>query len=301
VGQPSHLLLQTFRLAPGEEWEFPNEGWTFAWVASGESYLLGSKTPLALTSGSLAVSTGGSPKQLRASQIAFTVVHWFRLSPAALFGVLTMMERRGLDHPEGLTPAFPWVLGPETEPAQCFSRVVASGASRPLSQRGRLLEIVSLVLSPAPVVQAVRTGHRPDAGDRLEEILSQLTDSELLALSAGDLAEMCRCEKRRLLLLFRERFGGSLPGQQAEWRRIKACSLLSQPGASVVSVARACGYEEPDAFRAWFRRQFGKAPAQWRREMKGGRPGSDVSVAIPRGFESVPMSSPNRHQRDNLP
>jgi AraC-like DNA-binding protein len=31
-------------------------------------------------------------------------------------------------------------------------------------------------------------------------------------------------------------------------------------------VAKACGYEGVDAFRAWFRRQFGMAPTQWQQQ-----------------------------------
>ena len=85
-----------------------------------------------------------------------------------------------------------------------------------------------------------------------------------MTLPIEELARCCRCEPRRLLSIYRERFGDSLPGQQREWRRLRACSMLSQPNADIASVARACGYEGVDAFRAWFRRQFGMAPSQWR-------------------------------------
>ncbi|MFM7804059.1 MAG: helix-turn-helix domain-containing protein, partial [Verrucomicrobiota bacterium] len=46
--------------------------------------------------------------------------------------------------------------------------------------------------------------------------------------------------------------------------RIKACALLSRSDIGIEAVARACGYQHADAFRAWFRRQFGMAPARWR-------------------------------------
>jgi AraC-like DNA-binding protein len=97
-------------------------------------------------------------------------------------------------------------------------------------------------------------------------LLHQLTDAELMSLPVEELARRCHCETRRLLLIYRERFGGSLPGQQREWVKIKACSMLSQPHADIASVAKACGYEGADAFRAWFRRQFGMAPTQWQQE-----------------------------------
>lgn len=266
---PSQLLLQPLRLTPGAEWPLPATGWTFARIRSGEGYLLGRNSATECTPGCVAVSGGGQPVELRASQLGPVELDWFRLDPASLFGVLTLFERRRVDHPADMSPVLPWVLPPGSPASVRFAEAVTAGATRPLEQRGRLLEVVAAALSPEPFRSTTPEGYQRDAGDRLEELLHQLTDAELLALSADQLAEMCRCEKRRLLLLFRERFGGSLPGQQGEWMRLKACSLLAQPGASITSVARACGYEEPDAFRAWFRRQFGKAPAKWRRDTLG--------------------------------
>lgn len=263
---PPQLLLQPLRLTPGAEWPLPAAGWTFARIRSGEGYLLGRKIAAACATGCMIVGGGGHPVELRASQLGPLELDWFRLDPASLFGVLTLFERRRLDHPEDLSPPLPWVLPSDNPATVRFTEAVTAGASRPLEQRGRLLEVVATALSPEPFRSTTPEGYQRDAGDRLEELLHQLTDAELLVLSADQLAEMCRCEKRRLLLLFRQRFGGSLPGQQGEWMRLKACSLLAQPGASITSVAKACGYEEPDAFRAWFRRQFGKAPAKWRRD-----------------------------------
>jgi AraC-like DNA-binding protein len=267
VGVSSQLHLQTLQLVPGEEWALPSACWTLARIHSGEAYLLGTPAPVGCSPGSVVVSGGGAPLTLRSSQLGGSVIQWFQFSTASLFGVLTLPERNRLEHPERISPELPWVHGAGSDLGRRFSNLVAARVTRPLEERGCLLEIVSTALLGGLDAPGGPLKARPDAGDRLEELVYQLTDSELFSLSAERLAELCRCEKRRLLLLFRERFGGSLPGQQGEWRRVRAVSLLAQPGVSVSSVARSCGYEDPDAFRAWFRRQFGKAPAQWKRDL----------------------------------
>jgi len=248
----------------GEEWEFPVSGWTFLWLQSGEGYLMGCNPPRALSIGMVAVHGGTCALRLRASQLSDLAFRWFRLDPATLFGVFTWFERRRIDRPDQVAPALPWVLEHRHPAAERFSDTSLTVASCSLRQRARLLELVSAVLSPPPFKSATPVGSPRDAGDRLEELLHQLTDAELMTLSVEEMARRCRCEPRRLLLIYRERYGGSLPGQQREWLKVKACAMLSQPEADIESVALACGYESPDAFRAWFRRQFGVPPTEWR-------------------------------------
>ena len=295
VGHTSQLLLNHSKLLPGEEWNVPEEGWVFCQVESGEGYLLGGSHPLLCSQGGILVTSGVRSLQLRASQIGGVAIAWFRFVPSALIGILTLPERRRLENPGIGTSPLPWVLPPEHEASRLFQAAVRSGRRSPLSERSQLLGVVSAASLPLSSTSATGPRGRQDAGDRLEEIVHQMTDGELHALTAEQLADMCRCEKRRLLLLFRERFGESLPGQREAWRRIRACNLLSQPGASIASVARACGYEDSDAFRAWFRRQFGKAPAQWVRE----RERHPVTNAPTPGDEMEMASSQERHSHDN--
>jgi AraC-like DNA-binding protein len=260
----SSLLLHEARLDTAEEWNLPTSGWTFAWLLSGDGYLLGCEPARCLETGSVAVHAGGSRLTLRASRLGPMRFRWFRLEPTALFGVFTLFERRRIDHPQRCDPSLPWVLGGETATARRFAGLELPAGASALEQRARLLELVSVVLSPPPFTSRIPVGSPRDAGDRLEELLHQITDAELMTLPVEELARRCRCEPRRLLSIYRERFGDSLPGQQREWRRLRACSMLAQPDADIASVARACGYEGVDAFRAWFRRQFGMAPSQWR-------------------------------------
>ena len=42
--------------------------------------------------------------------------------------------------------------------------------------------------------------------------------------------------------------------------------VFQQMGSDITSVAKACGYDGADAFRAWFRRQCGMAPTQWQQQ-----------------------------------
>jgi AraC-like DNA-binding protein len=266
MGLDSSLLLHEGRLNPGEEWEFPGSGWTFLWLVSGDGYLMGGTPSRSLSGGMVAVHGGTCLLRLRASQLGNLTFRWFRLDPTTLFGVFTLLERRRIDHPGQIDPALPWILDRKDPSSERFANTQLSSDIGSLEQRARLLELVSAVLSPPAYKSSIPVGSPRDASDRLEELLHQLTDAELMSLPVEELARRCHCETRRLLLIYRERFGGSLPGQQREWLKVKACSMLAQADSDIASVAKACGYEGADAFRAWFRRQFGMAPTQWQQQ-----------------------------------
>jgi AraC-like DNA-binding protein len=266
MGLDSSLLLHEGRLNPGEEWEFPGSGWTFLWLVSGDGYLMGGTPSRSLSGGMVAVHGGTCLLRLRASQLGNLTFRWFRLDPTTLFGVFTLLERRRIDHPGQIDPALPWILDRKDPSSERFANTQLSSDIGSLEQRARLLELVSAVLSPPAYKSSIPVGSPRDASDRLEELLHQLTDAELMSMPVDELARRCHCETRRLLLIYRERFGGSLPGQQREWLKVKACSMLAQPDSDITSVAKACGYDGADAFRAWFRRQFGMAPTQWQQQ-----------------------------------
>jgi AraC-like DNA-binding protein len=266
MGLNCSLLLHEGRLNPGEEWELPGSGWTFLWLVTGDGYLMGGTPSRSLSAGMLAVHGGTCLLRLRASQLGSLSFRWFRLDPSTLFGVFTLLERRRIDHPEQMDPALPWVLDRKDPTSERFANTQLSSDIGSLEQRARLLELVSSVLSPPAYKSSVPVGSPRDASDRLEELLHQLTDAELMSMPVDELARRCHCETRRLLLIYRERFGGSLPGQQREWLKVKACSMLAQADSDITSVAKACGYDGADAFRAWFRRQFGMAPTQWQQQ-----------------------------------
>ena len=297
MGQHTQLFLNPLRLAPGAEWEIHGEGWTLALIQQGEAYLLGKGTALSCPPGSIVVVAGGGRFELRASRIGGAVVAWFRLDPASVFGVFTLPERRRFESPESCSPPLPWILPPDHPAADLFRQCLEVPSTGALDQRGRLLQVFARVLFPGSEPRRHPSSGLPDAGDRLMELVNQLTDSELFSMSFDELAELCRCDRRRMLLVFREKIGDSLPDRQDEWRRLKACSLLSRPGASVGSVAKECGYSDPDAFRAWFRRQFGMPPARWIRENGV----SDHPEKNPSGHDSESGSSPERHDGDNRP
>jgi AraC-like DNA-binding protein len=262
----AHLLVHQRRIPDGADWRIEDPSWHFARIRSGNVYALAHTGVKEAVAGSLVVNAG-APLELRSSQLAAVDVDSFRLDPALVFGVFTLMERRLLDHPETATPPLPWILPAQHTASLRFAAVTAGPLDAPLAQRARLLEVVASAIeadrfpSPHPI------GYQLDAGERLNDLLHRLTEAELLAMSPDQLAEECHCERRRVLQIFRERFGISLPAQQAEWMRQRACTLLSQPDMPISEVARACGYPQPEAFRAWFRRQFGKPPAKWRRDL----------------------------------
>lgn len=297
VGSQSQLLMNRLRLAPGAEWELTEPGWTFVAVLKGEAYLLGKGTALSCPTGSLVVVAGPDRFELRASRIGGVQVDWFRLDPSSIFGVFTLPERSRLERPEACQPPLPWVLPPEHSAAELMGACADDASRGALDQRARVLQVVSKAIFPELSPPPESHPGLPDAGDRLMALVHQMTDAELLSMKPDALAELCRCERRRMLLIFREKLGESFPGRQEEWRRVKACRLLSLPGASVTVVAKECGYEDPDAFRAWFRRQFGKPPAQWIKDFSMGNTSKNENL----GDNLASASSPERHDSDNRP
>jgi AraC-like DNA-binding protein len=49
---------------------------------------------------------------------------------------------------------------------------------------------------------------------------------------------------------------------QNDLRKLRVNQLLEQ-GASLPEIARECGYDTPESFRAWFRRAFGTGLNRW--------------------------------------
>ena len=54
----------------------------------------------------------------------------------------------------------------------------------------------------------------------------------------------------------------------ARWRLLLAAQHLKGGGVPVKTVADQCGYESEAAFSRAFKRHFGLAPAEWRRQQE---------------------------------
>ena len=78
----------------------------------------------------------------------------------------------------------------------------------------------------------------------------------------------------------------------ARWRMQVAAQELLNGAKSLAAVAEQVGYESEAAFSRAFRREFGKAPAGWRKS-RGKTSHADESVpAMPAGSGNVPSPGP---------
>jgi len=102
------------------------------------------------------------------------------------------------------------------------------------------------------------------ASKRVELLLRQLPEAELLNHSAEDLAAHCGCSVRHLGKLFRSLFGISLRGKQQELRLFKARQLLAETDTRIIDVASGVGFREQAVFSAAFKKRFGVTPSEWR-------------------------------------
>jgi AraC-like DNA-binding protein len=124
--------------------------------------------------------------------------------------------------------------------------------------------------------------HLDSIDDRDSGWLAGLHDplvARALALLHGDVARRWTLEtlaravggSRSVLAERFMHFVGQPPMRYlAQWRLQLAGGLLDAPGAKVVAVADAVGYESAPAFSRAFKKSTGLAPAQWRRRASGG-------------------------------
>src|SRR6185436_12059102 len=77
---------------------------------------------------------------------------------------------------------------------------------------------------------------------RFEEIISRISDSDLINYSSEKLAEMCGCSLRHFRRMFHKQFKTSIRAKQTELRLEKARQLLIETDDEMSVVAHAAGY-----------------------------------------------------------
>ncbi|HTI72412.1 MAG TPA: AraC family transcriptional regulator [Candidatus Limnocylindria bacterium] len=258
------LLLQKLELAAGSEWTPVAGYWLFGFIADGLGYLFQGAATLEVSAGMMLVEPPSAKVIFRSSQLTSLQVQWFLLDINRLFGVLTLPERSwlrsGYEPVAGIRPT--WGKGDALPQAFVQAALGVTTATNAVAQRARLLGVVGAYL--ARVMPPVPERRHPflNSSDRLLQLLHTMTESEFLALSVDELAEHCHCDRRRVLQLFREASGSSMRDYQNDLRKLRVNQLLEQ-GASLPEIARECGYDTPESFRAWFRRAFGTGLNRW--------------------------------------
>ena len=97
------------------------------------------------------------------------------------------------------------------------------------------------------------------------QVLEELSITELLTFSVGDMAQKFSCSRRHLNRLFHQHFGCSVASLRMELRLMKALSLLRDPNVKIINVAEQCGFNHLGLFNACFKKRFGNTPGQWRK------------------------------------
>ena len=114
------------------------------------------------------------------------------------------------------------------------------------------------------------------------QVFEELSATELLNLSVGDMANKFSCSRRHLNRLFHQHFGYSVASLRMEMRLLKALTLLRDPDVKIIHVAKQCGFNHLGLFNACFKKRFGKAPGQWRKVAPNGENGgADLDLGHP--------------------
>lgn len=264
---PGHLFVDELSLPPSSEWTVPFAEWCFVQLREGQGYWLEPGAFVATVSGELLVLSPQRHGGFRASALSRVILRYFRFCPELLSGVLTLAERTRLEQLAAKAPAVFAHLDGDHPAARLFAQASQPGAEeRTLLTRCRLLEVAALVFTN----HLERPGATPrsflPASKRIRLFVTQLTEAEVLSVSARELAARCGCSLRHFNRIYQQCFGVSLRAQQTELRLRKARQLLAETTAPVSAVAMACGYRHQSLFNALFRRRFGLTPSAWRQQ-----------------------------------
>ncbi len=182
--------------------------------------------------------------------------------------------------------------GPKLYPAasplaqECHRLVETAPSQGNVDHRSQVLRVAAAVLSAEfKNVRSQRAGF-VRIEDHMMQVFEELSATELLNLSVGDMAHKFGCSRRHLNRLFHQYFGCSVASLRMEMRLLKASSLLRDPDVKIIHVAQQCGFNHLGLFNACFKKRFGNTPTQWR---KG--PSTRVSAVShsDKGNPSCPM------------
>lgn len=249
---------------PGKEILPAGAGWLFLRVCTGSGYLLGGPEPCEIETGDMVVIPPAAANiRLRASQLDDLRLCHFGLRAEQLSGFFTAAEQQLLRMAArtGIHGARV-VRNPGNgipDAGLCelqFCRPAALARSEMLTLAVRVLHDL-LAETPPPAAMG------PER--KFAELTARMTESELLALSAEDLARKCGCTGRHFRRLFAGHFGTSLKRRQIEWRLEQSKKLLLETDAKVIEIANQCGFRSLGQFNLFFKRATEMTPSAWRK------------------------------------
>jgi len=268
-GFSPHLLIEEVVTQAGDEWEPRMPGWSLIQVRSGEGYWLHPRANQKLEAGAMLLLADPAQGCLRASLLGEVFLHYFRVEPERLTGLISLTEQRFFEAAASAQELAMQVLPRDSSPSVRFKDLCLNRNGQGFAFRLQLLQLFAEVVGGGMHAGPVEPGAQPDAKERVWGLLKQTPASGLLDLSFSDLAQRASCTPRHLSRIFHELVGMTFREKQAEIRLARASELLATTESKVVDVALECGYQSLSLFNLMFKKRFGTSPGKWRRKQHG--------------------------------
>jgi len=132
---------------------------------------------------------------------------------------------------------------------ECHRLVETAPPQGNVDHRSQMLRLAAAVLTVEFQNARSRQNGFVRMEDHMMQVFEELSTTELLTLSVGDMANKFSCSRRHLNRLFHQYFGCSVASLRMEMRLLKALALLRVPSAKIINVAEQCGFNHLGLFK----------------------------------------------------
>ena len=252
----------------GADWQLETLDWVVLQLTEGIAYVFDRKANKELPLGGMIVCPPKSCLLLTASVLGRAMFRGMTIRVNSLTGFLTALERQCLET-EVARQFAPFLALPPEHPlakrtAQVFAQDQAPTLANRLAFAQTFAELVAPQLHQALSMQRDSEKEQLEAKGRLQQLISQLPESDLSKLSLGEMAKMLHCCERHASRLFREEQGVGFLAYVSELRLEKACDLLRRGNTKIIDVALESGHGSLAHFNYAFKKRFNMTPTQWR-------------------------------------
>jgi AraC-like DNA-binding protein len=151
---------------------------------------------------------------------------------------------------------------------QKLARLVEKSLGSGLPSRCALLQFWADIATDIPASSKKSFGKGNKLRKRFQQLFSEMSEFELTVCSPPEFAQQLNCSIRYFRRLFREEFGVPLQVRQTELRLSYVQQLLVESDATIINIAKQCGYRHMSYFNSMFKKHFGITPGEWRRQKR---------------------------------
>lgn len=259
-----NLNLRTIRLKAAEQWKSHGVGFLFVLANAGVgNYVSGPFTRHLLPGDVLVVKISDNYSIHVPAGVEFDF-SFFSISLEPLYTLFSSQESCHLQHFADTLKTARYYSAAENVAKEAQRLLMGIPPQFNFQHRTQLLRVAASVIS----FELEQAQFRHKAGMRIDnqvgQLFEKLTMTEIMNLSAGEMAVKFNCSRRHLNRLFHQQFGFSVTSLRMEMRLLKAASLLHVPNAKVANVAEECGFNHLGMFNSLFKKRFGANPSRWR-------------------------------------